>query len=292
MRDHRFIAQHRGGPLIRPHHFLLSAWAADCAEHALSLFAAHSSHDRPRVAIATARTWANLAQHGRPMRFRRIQLDFRPCKCVRHRIADARPPRFRPGRPIFCAPASHQRVDRAAPFAATRIARAVEPGRMVIFPRSFYPGAERAEKELGIKRTGRNCTAAAVERLALPRFESHASVGSRAGPRPWRVAGGSGPAARTKCSAVTRDRRKAMSRSPRMTAPLLTSGSARRNRGKSTRWLTTGASFVLTSSRHFRGRLPSVSDLSIQDAFTTKPIESPEISSMAMKAKPRGLRFA
>jgi hypothetical protein len=58
MRDRRFIAQHRGGPLIRPHHFLLSAWAADCAEHVLPLFAAHSSDDRPRLAIATARVWA------------------------------------------------------------------------------------------------------------------------------------------------------------------------------------------------------------------------------------------
>ena len=58
MRDRRFIAKHRGGPLTRPHHYLLAAWAADCAEHVLPLFAAHSCDDRPREAIATARTWA------------------------------------------------------------------------------------------------------------------------------------------------------------------------------------------------------------------------------------------
>jgi hypothetical protein len=37
---------------------LLAAWAADCAEHVLPLFAAHSKDARPRDAIATARSWA------------------------------------------------------------------------------------------------------------------------------------------------------------------------------------------------------------------------------------------
>jgi hypothetical protein len=58
MRDRRFIAEHRGGPLSRPLHCLLAAWAAECAEHVLPLFAARSCDDRPRHAIATARTWA------------------------------------------------------------------------------------------------------------------------------------------------------------------------------------------------------------------------------------------
>jgi len=59
MRDRRFVAEHRGGPLSRPRHYLLAVWAADCAEHVLPLFATHSNDDRPREAIATARTWAN-----------------------------------------------------------------------------------------------------------------------------------------------------------------------------------------------------------------------------------------
>jgi hypothetical protein len=58
MRDPHFIAEHRGGPLVRRDHHLLSAWAADCAEHVLPLFEAHGGDDRPRVAIATARVWA------------------------------------------------------------------------------------------------------------------------------------------------------------------------------------------------------------------------------------------
>jgi hypothetical protein len=58
MRDRRFIAAHRGGPLARNEHYLLSVWAADCAEHVLPLFAAHSSDDRPRQAVETARVWA------------------------------------------------------------------------------------------------------------------------------------------------------------------------------------------------------------------------------------------
>jgi hypothetical protein len=58
MRDHRFIAEHRGGPLGKAHHYLLAAWAADCAEHVLPLFAARSADTRVREAIKTARLWA------------------------------------------------------------------------------------------------------------------------------------------------------------------------------------------------------------------------------------------
>jgi hypothetical protein len=58
MRDQRFVAVHRGGPLDRARHHLLASWAADCAEHVLSLFEECSSDDRPRRAIEMARAWA------------------------------------------------------------------------------------------------------------------------------------------------------------------------------------------------------------------------------------------
>jgi hypothetical protein len=58
MRDRRFVAVHRGGPLDRTKHRLLAAWAADCAERVLSLFEASSSDDRPRRAVEIARAWA------------------------------------------------------------------------------------------------------------------------------------------------------------------------------------------------------------------------------------------
>jgi hypothetical protein len=38
MRDKRFIAEHRGGPLKREQHHQLIHWACDCAEHVLPLF--------------------------------------------------------------------------------------------------------------------------------------------------------------------------------------------------------------------------------------------------------------
>ena len=58
MRDRRFVAVHRGGPLDVARHRLLAAWAADCAEHVLPLFEESSSDDRPRRAVETARAWA------------------------------------------------------------------------------------------------------------------------------------------------------------------------------------------------------------------------------------------
>jgi hypothetical protein len=58
MRDHRFVAVHRGGPLDLATHRLLAIWAADCAEHVLPLFEESSADDRPRRAIDTARAWA------------------------------------------------------------------------------------------------------------------------------------------------------------------------------------------------------------------------------------------
>ena len=59
MRDKRFVAAHRGGPLDLDHHRLLAIWAADCAERVLPIFEQDRSDERPRKAIAVARAWAN-----------------------------------------------------------------------------------------------------------------------------------------------------------------------------------------------------------------------------------------
>ncbi len=59
MRDERFIAVHRGGPLSLHRHRLLAAWAADCAEHVLPLFSdQRPQDDRPWQAIEAARAWS------------------------------------------------------------------------------------------------------------------------------------------------------------------------------------------------------------------------------------------
>lgn len=55
MRDRRFIAAHRGGPLDMESHRKLAAWAALCAERAVER---HGEDERPRLAIAAARAWA------------------------------------------------------------------------------------------------------------------------------------------------------------------------------------------------------------------------------------------
>lgn len=38
MRDKRFVAEHRGGPLKKEQHIQLMKWACQCAEHVLPLF--------------------------------------------------------------------------------------------------------------------------------------------------------------------------------------------------------------------------------------------------------------
>jgi len=59
VRDRRFVAVHRGGPLELARHRLLARWAADCAEHVLPLFAhRRPDDDRPRLAIEVARAWS------------------------------------------------------------------------------------------------------------------------------------------------------------------------------------------------------------------------------------------
>ena len=58
MRDQRFVAEHRGGPLSIQDHRLLALWAAECAEHVLSIAWKDDSDQRPLIAIRQARAWA------------------------------------------------------------------------------------------------------------------------------------------------------------------------------------------------------------------------------------------
>ena len=59
MRDQRFIAVHRGGPLDRENHAFLVRWAADCAKHVLPLFVRTTADPRPLQAIEIAHKWAD-----------------------------------------------------------------------------------------------------------------------------------------------------------------------------------------------------------------------------------------
>jgi hypothetical protein len=56
MRNKRFIAEHRGGPLSKEHHRLLIQWACDCVSHALPLYA-EASIERLKQALNTATAW-------------------------------------------------------------------------------------------------------------------------------------------------------------------------------------------------------------------------------------------
>lgn len=57
MRDRRFVAVHRGGPLELGEHRLLALWAADCAEAVLELFLRVSGDLRVAEAIEVGRAW-------------------------------------------------------------------------------------------------------------------------------------------------------------------------------------------------------------------------------------------
>jgi hypothetical protein len=57
MRDKRFIAKHRGGPLNKEQHYQLITWACDCAEHVLPLFG-EMPDERLKNALLIAREWA------------------------------------------------------------------------------------------------------------------------------------------------------------------------------------------------------------------------------------------
>ncbi|MDR2929400.1 MAG: hypothetical protein LBV06_00585 [Propionibacteriaceae bacterium] len=58
IRDPRFITIRRGGALTDESHHLLALWAADCAEHVVSVFeSVRPADQRPRQAIEAARRW-------------------------------------------------------------------------------------------------------------------------------------------------------------------------------------------------------------------------------------------
>jgi hypothetical protein len=56
MRDKRFIAEHRGGPLKKEQHYQLIKWACDCAEHVLHLYG-ENIDDRLKNALNVAKEW-------------------------------------------------------------------------------------------------------------------------------------------------------------------------------------------------------------------------------------------
>jgi hypothetical protein len=57
MRDKRFIAEHRGGPLKKEQHYQLITWACTCAEHVLPLFG-EIPDEQLKNALLIAREWA------------------------------------------------------------------------------------------------------------------------------------------------------------------------------------------------------------------------------------------
>ena len=56
MRDRRFVAEHRGGPLKKEQHYQLMTWACDCAEHVLPLFG-ENIDERLKNALNVAKAW-------------------------------------------------------------------------------------------------------------------------------------------------------------------------------------------------------------------------------------------
>jgi hypothetical protein len=56
MRDKRFIAEHRGGPLKKEQHRQIMQWACTCAENALSLLG-EKADDRLHNALIIAKAW-------------------------------------------------------------------------------------------------------------------------------------------------------------------------------------------------------------------------------------------
>lgn len=57
MRDRRFIAAHRGGPLQKEQHRQLMLWACRCAEHVLPLLG-EAVDERLKNAMVVAKQWA------------------------------------------------------------------------------------------------------------------------------------------------------------------------------------------------------------------------------------------
>ncbi len=56
MRDERFVAEHRGGPLTRDHHRQLIRWARECSEHVISRMSGDIDQ-RLVHALSVAREW-------------------------------------------------------------------------------------------------------------------------------------------------------------------------------------------------------------------------------------------
>jgi len=56
MRDRRFVAEHRGGPLSRERHGLLIGWACACAEHVVGL-CGNAIDERLTRALRTSERW-------------------------------------------------------------------------------------------------------------------------------------------------------------------------------------------------------------------------------------------
>ena len=56
MRDRRFVAEHRGGPLKKEQHYLLMTWACGCSEHVLPLFG-ETRDERLQNALLVAKGW-------------------------------------------------------------------------------------------------------------------------------------------------------------------------------------------------------------------------------------------
>jgi hypothetical protein len=58
MRDKRFVAEHRDGPLKKEQHKQLMKWACACAEHVLSLVG-EKPDERLKNALLIAKEWEN-----------------------------------------------------------------------------------------------------------------------------------------------------------------------------------------------------------------------------------------
>ena len=56
MRDNRFVAVHRGGPLKKEQHYQLIKWACDCVKHVLHLFG-EKIDERLINALNVAKEW-------------------------------------------------------------------------------------------------------------------------------------------------------------------------------------------------------------------------------------------
>lgn len=58
MRDKRFVAEHKGGPLGMEQHRQLVKWACDCVEHVMPLLG-EIKEERLDNALLTAKAWIN-----------------------------------------------------------------------------------------------------------------------------------------------------------------------------------------------------------------------------------------